>query len=88
MTTPLVCNKFVERGCQPFDSCGYPVNELSSVNKKELVHIFIWLCRRYEHDKSPDIKRKIKAMEKVLKFFELYEESRPHEGREREKGEI
>lgn len=66
---PPICNRFVAPGCLPFPDCGYPVVSLSNNNKRELVDVLVWLHRRYEHDKSPKVRRQIHAMQKVLNLL-------------------
>lgn len=75
MNQPPVCNKFVAPGCIPFPECGYPVDNLSGVNKEELVNIFRVLCQQNKELPRAHLKRKIKAMEKVLRHFGLYHDN-------------
>ena len=71
---PMICNKFVAPNCEAFESCGYPVSNLSNINKEELVNIFKLLCQENKTTPRAHTKRKIKAMEKVLRFFDIYED--------------
>lgn len=71
---PPICNRFVAPGCEGFSTCGYGVDDLSGINKKELVHILCDLHKRYDIDGRPDTRRKIHAMQKALKILGLHEE--------------
>lgn len=75
MNQPSICNKNVAPGCEAFESCGYPVSNLSNINKDELVNIFKLLCQANKSAPKAHIKRKIKAMEKILRFFDIYKET-------------
>jgi hypothetical protein len=69
MNQPNICNKNVAPGCEPFSTCEYGIDDLSNINKKELVHILCDLHKRYDIDGRPDTRRKISAMRKALKIL-------------------
>lgn len=75
---PRVCNKDVAPGCESFSSCGYGVDDLSGINKKELFHILCELHKRYDIDGRPDTRRKIHAMQKALKILGINQDHQPN----------
>lgn len=84
MKQPPTCNAFIAPGCEPFQQCRYGVDDLSGINKKELVNIICHFHECYECQPAAHWRRKIHAMQKVLKILGLHEDKSTRESLKKE----